>query len=72
MTISKRGSSYLRWAIHQASFIIILNDKTFMNYYLKKQNEGKHHNVIIGHVGKKLVRLIFAILKNNVSYIPQK
>lgn len=72
MTISKRGSSYLRWAIHQASFIIIQHDKTFMDYYRKKQNEGKHHNVIIGHVEKKLTRLIFAILKNNVSYIPQK
>lgn len=72
MSISKRGSSYLRWAIHQVSFIIIQHDKTFIDYYLKKQSEGKNHNIIIGHVEKKVTRLIYTILKKNITFVPQK
>jgi len=71
-TISKRGSSILRWAIHQSSNIIWIHDKTFKEYYLKKKNEGKHHYVILGHIGKKLVRVLFSILKNNTTYSSQK
>ena len=42
------------------------------DYYLKKINEGKHHYVAIGHIDKKLVRVIFSLLKNKQSFIPQK
>ena len=70
--ISKRGSKYLRWAIHQVSSGIWKWDKTFKDYYLKKINEGKHHYVAIGHIDKKLVRVIFSLLKNKQSFIPQK
>lgn len=72
LKISKRGSKYLRWAIHQASFIIWQHNKIFSDYYHKKANEGKTHNVIIGHIEKKLVRVIYSILKNNKFFIPQK
>lgn len=72
LKISKRGSKYLRWAIHQASFIIWQHDQTFNDYYHKKINEGKQHNVIIGHIEKKLVRVIYSLLKNNKSFVPQK
>lgn len=72
LTISKRGSKYLRWAIHQTAFIICQHDKAFNDYYHKKINEGKHHNVIIGHIEKKLVRVIYSILKNNKPFVPQK
>lgn len=70
--ISKRGSKYLRWAIHQVSSGIWKWDKTFNDYYSKKINEGKHHYVAIGHIDKKLVRVIFSLLKNKQSFIPQK
>lgn len=59
LSISKRGSSYLRWDIHQSAAIIIYNDYTFAAYYSKKRMEGKHHLVALGHVSKKLVRVIF-------------
>lgn len=72
LKISKRGSKYLRWAIHQSACIIWQHDKTFSEYYTKKSNEGKHHNVIIGHIEKKLVRIIFKLLKNNTLFVPQK
>lgn len=69
---SKRGSKYLRWAIHQVSAGIWKWDKTFKEYYDKKIKEGKHHYVAIGHIDKKLVRVIFSLLKNKKSFIPQK
>lgn len=67
--ISKHGSSYLRNAIIQASRIIVKYDKTFNNYFIKKLNEGKSYNCSIGHVSKKLVRVIFSILKYNKEFI---
>lgn len=69
---SKRGSKYLRWAIHQVSSGIWKWDKTFKEYYDKKMKEGKHHYVAIGHIDKKLIRVIFSLLKNKQSFIPQK
>lgn len=69
---SKRGSKYLRWAIHQASSIIWQYDDTFKDYYLKKIKECKHHYVAIGHIDKKLIRVIFSLLKNKSMFIPQK
>lgn len=69
--ISKKGSSYLRNAIMTAARIIRLHDETFNNYYNKKKEEGKSYNCIIGHISKKLVRVIYHILKNNVSFKPQ-
>lgn len=71
LKISKRGSKYLRWAIHQSAGIIWQHDKTFNDYYVKKANEGKLHNVIIGHIEKKLVRIIFKLLKTNTMFVPQ-
>ncbi|MBR6072278.1 MAG: IS110 family transposase [Acholeplasmatales bacterium] len=70
--VSKRGSKYLRWAIHQASSLIWHSNKTFKDYYLKKINEGKHHYVAIGHIDKKLTRVIFSLLKNKKTFTPQK
>lgn len=71
LTISKRGSSYLRWAFHTSASLIIHNDSTFADYYSKKRKEGKHHLVALGHVSKKLVRVVFSILKYNRTFVPQ-
>ena len=66
--ISKRGSSILRWAIFQAAKIAVIHDPVFNAYYEKKKSEGKHYLTIIGHVTKKLLRVIRSILKNNSVY----
>ena len=67
----KRGSSYLRWAIMQAARIICLTDKTFKDYLDKKRAEGKHYLVALSHVSKKLLRVIYYLLKANKEFIPQ-
>lgn len=68
MKISKRGSSYLRYAIYRVAFLIIYNNQTFRNYYLDKRAQGKGHRVALGHVCNKLVRVIFKILTENIPF----
>jgi len=67
----KRGSKYLRWAILQAARTVTMRDKTFKDYLNKKLSEGKHYFVALSHVGKKLIRVIFYLLKNNTDFVPQ-
>lgn len=67
----KRGSTYLRWALMQAARLVPMRDPTFAAYMSKKRSEGKHFNVARSHVGKKLVRVIYYLLKHNTSFVPQ-
>lgn len=67
----KRGSTYLRWGILQAARLVPMRDATFSAYLAKKRSEGKHYNVAQSHVGKKLLRVIFYLLKNNTAFVPQ-
>lgn len=67
----KRGSTYLRWAIMQAARLVSMRDSTFASYMNKKRSEGKHFNVAQSHVGKKLVRVIYHLLKHNTAFVPQ-
>ena len=70
-SMGKRGSKYLRCAIIQAAHLVAIRDSTFKLYQEKKKNEGKHHYVIINHTSKKLLRIIFHLLKNNINFVPQ-
>ena len=66
--ISKRGSTYLRYAIYRVAFLIIYNNETFHNYYISKRAQGKTHRVALGHVCNKLVRVIFKILTDETPF----
>lgn len=68
LKISKRGSTYLRYAIYRVAFSIIYNNETFHNYYLDKCSQGKNHRVALGHVCNKLVRVIFKILTDEIPF----
>lgn len=68
LKISKRGSTYLRYAIYRVAFLIIYNNETFHNYYLDKRSQGKGHKVALGHVCNKLVRIIFKILTDDIPF----
>ncbi|MEG2848420.1 MAG: IS110 family transposase [Bacilli bacterium] len=69
-TTSKRGSPYLRHAIYLAAFIASNHDKTFKEYYQKKIAEGKHHFVALAGVERKLLHIIYYVLKENRDYKP--
>jgi transposase len=64
----KRGSTYLRWGLLQAARLAAYRDGTFAEYYQKKLGEGKHHFVALTHVAKKLIRVMFHLLKTNQPY----
>ncbi|MFP3155758.1 IS110 family transposase [Lachnospiraceae bacterium ZAX-1] len=66
--MSKRGSPYLRKALFRAAFVASNTDPVFKAYYQKKRLEGKHHNVAVGAVARKLCYTIYAVLKHNVPY----
>lgn len=68
LSISKKGSPYLRNAIYMVARSIVRYDHKFEKYYTKKRNEGKHYNVALGHVSNKLTRVIYHILKYNEPY----
>ena len=67
----KRGSTYLRWALLNAARLVAMRDETFKAYWQKKKAQGKHYFVVMRHVGKKLVRVIFQLLKTNTVFISQ-
>lgn len=71
LSISKKGSVYLRYALYQAAKVCWINDPMFHKYYLRKQAENKHFYVILGHIEKKLTKVIYSVLKNNKPYSPQ-
>lgn len=65
---SKRGSPYLRHAIYQAAFIASNNDPVMRDYYLKKRAEGKHHYVALAGVERKILGIVYHILKEKRDY----
>jgi len=68
--ISKRGSPYLRYAIHTAAFVAISNDEHLREFYDRKKAEGKHHYVALAGVQRKLLQIIWAVLKEQRPYRP--
>jgi len=64
----KRGSPHLRWAIIQAAKLAANYSPKLNEYLQKKLAEGKHYNCAISHVAKKLIRIIFYLLKNKQQF----
>ena len=70
MKMSKRGSPYLRRAIWLASSIAAFKDPAIHALYKRKRAEGKDHMTVIGHICRKMVSIIFAVLRDNTPYVP--
>ena len=66
--MSKRGSGMLRYSLVYTAHNVVLNNKTFKEYYELKRSQGKSHYCALGHVAHKLVRVIFKMLKDNVAF----
>lgn len=66
--MSKRGSSVLRYALINAAWNVSLNNDTFEAYYNEKMAQKGRHYAALGHVAGKLIRVIFAMLKNNTPF----
>ena len=68
----KRGSSQLRYTLLNCCLPLIRFDMTFATYYAKKRGEGKPHRVAITHVAKKLIRVIYALERQDIDFNAQK
>lgn len=68
MPISKHGSRYLRKVLYQAVFTVCKYCPVFQNYYTKKKDQGKSHRCAQGHCVRKLLRVIYKLLSENISY----
>lgn len=67
--MEKRGSRYLRYALHNATAYVCLWDPTFKAYLAKKRSEGKHYYVALSHATKKLIRVIYQLESSGQQYI---
>lgn len=68
--LSKKGSKYLRKTLFQIITPVIENNPVFKNYYNKKIAEGKSHRCAQGHCIRKLLRVIFHLIKTGESFDP--
>ena len=68
--VSKKGSKYLRKTLYQIIQPVIENNPVFKAYYLKKISQGKSHRCAQGHCVRKLLRVIFHLLKTGESFSP--
>lgn len=66
--LSKKGSKYLRKTLYQIIIPVIENNSVFKTYYNKKIAEGKSHRCAQGHCVRKLLRVIFHLIKTGESF----
>ena len=69
--MSKRGSSYLRYALLNAADIARQHDPYFGDYYDALKARGKHHYVALSGVARKLCGVILAIMRDRRPYEPR-
>lgn len=67
-SITKKGSKYLRKTLYQIILPVINNNETFKKYYKLKISQGKSHRCACGHCVRKLLRIIFHLLKTGQSF----
>lgn len=66
--ISKRGNPYLRKKLYQAGFCSIKHCQAFREIYESAKERGKHHFTSVICVIKKMVHIMFSLLKNNTYF----
>lgn len=66
--ISKRGSKYLRKQLYYAAKVAVVFDPELKKYYERKKAEGKHYNVIVIAVARKILHRIYRVWKDNRAY----
>lgn len=66
--LSKRGSRYLRKTLYQCILTVCSNNPTFNSYYNLKRSQGKSHRCAQGHSVRKLIRVIYKLLSENIPF----
>lgn len=66
--MSKRGSSYLRWALMRGADCVRRYDPYFGDYYAKKRAQGAHHYIALSGVARKLSGVVLSLMKEQRTY----
>ena len=70
----RSGNKYLRYYLVEAANLIRLHDREYAEFYRAKYDEAhthKHKRALV-LTARKLVRLVYALLRTNQLYIPRK
>lgn len=70
--ITKVGSPYLRRALYLAAESARRFDPNLRAFYDKKRSEGKPHRVAVMAVARKLCHIVYAIMRDQVPYDPNR
>ena len=70
--ISKRGSKYLRKHLYHAAQAAIMFDPELKKWYQKKKAQGKHYNVCVCAIARKILCRIYAVWKEQREYVVRK
>ena len=66
--ITKKGNPYLRKTLYQIALPVIRFNPVFQKYYTSKRSQGKSHRCALGHVVRKLIRIIFHLVSTNIEF----
>lgn len=66
--ITKKGNPYLRKTLYQIALPMIRFNPVFQKYYTLKRSQGKSHRCALGHVVRKLIRVIFHLISNDIEF----
>ena len=64
----KHGSGHLRYHLLNAAEMVFVHEPIFTEFYYKKRDEGKDHRVALSHVAKKLIRIIYKLESENITF----
>ncbi len=64
------GPPVMRKLLHLAARSVVTHRPEFKHYYLRKQAEGKPKRLILNNVENKLLKIIWAIIRDGKPYIP--
>mgnify|MGYP003298002939 CR=1 FL=1 len=66
--IRKRGSPMLRYALFQAAEKARIHSPELAEFYSKKRAEGKHPICALTHTARKILRIVWALMKSGQNY----
>jgi transposase len=67
--IAKQGNNNLRWILGQCANIAVMHDRKLALFYQKVKKVTGRHNIAITATARKLLVIIYAMLKNNTKYV---
>jgi len=70
--LTTKGSRLLKHALYMASVASLIHNPYLKNVYRNKVSQGKSAKQALIVVARKLARIMYSMLKNNVTYEPQR